>query len=454
MAPQAGGLSSRPLKTGRATRLTPTSASLAWRVAGQPCLSAVGGRKGDPAGGLPPGRLVLVLLAGAALLSASCSTLSSRITSDPTHAAARLRAGGSLQSEVDRLAMPLVESGEICGMAVGVLAPGEKPQVFGYGSSGQPGSGPLPGGDTIFQIGSVSKLFVDALLARLIAEGRLSFDDTVRSILPEGVPLSEDAGDLTIYELATNTGGLPRQRNDFTQMRYFTSFLFTGRNLYGCVTKDSLYDYLRTFRRPPKAERRYVYSNLGNGLLTHLIEIKTGRRVSDLLQEKICRPLGLRDTVLHLNAEQRSRLAVGHPGAQPKFKSRRTPMEPWDMGEILGPSCGLHSTVNDLLVFARANLGNANHPLAPHLLSLQRFHVGTPDEDYGIGWAIHRIQGGRKALIYKQGMVSGYSAYIGLNAGHQTAVVVLYNNFLWREKVGHNLLLRLVEARDQERDRR
>lgn len=307
--------------------------------------------------------------------------------------------------------------------------------------------GSPPQGDTIFQIGSVSKLFLNALLAKLIAEQKLSYDDTVRSIIPANIPLSKDAGDLTIYELATNTGGLPRQHNDFTQLRYFISYLLTGQNLYGCITKNSLYHYLKKYKRHQKKKHGYVYSNLGYGLLTHLIELKTGRSVSKLLQEKVCRPLGLRDTVLHLNLEQRSRLATGHPGDQPKFKSRRTPMEPWDMGEILGASCGLHSTANELLVFARANLGQKNHPLKPHLLSLQRFQVRSSDEEHGIGWSIQHLHERQEALIYKQGMVSGYSAYIGLNARHQIAVVVLYNNFFWREKIGHNLLLRILEAR-------
>ena len=87
------------------------------------------------------GRVMHVLLAGAALQFASCSTLSSRIVSDPAPAVARLRAGGSLEDEVDRLTLPLVDSGELCGVAVGVLAPDMKPQVFGYGATEQPSNG-------------------------------------------------------------------------------------------------------------------------------------------------------------------------------------------------------------------------------------------------------------------------------------------------------------------------
>ena len=334
-------------------------------------------------------------------------------------------------------------------MVVGVLSPDGSTRTYGYGRTGQPGNNQSPGGDTIFQIGSVSKLFVDALFVRLVEDGQLHYDDTVRSILPPAVPVSEDAGQLTLYELITNTGGLPRQPNNLTQMWCFTSFLFNGHDLYGCLTKEYLYKYLRTCRLPPKDKRGYNYSNVGIGLLTHLIEIKTGRSISDLLAEKICQPLNLHDTVLNLNAEQKNRLAVGHVGDQPKFMWRNTDMEPWNMGEILSGSCGLYSTVNDLMVFARANLGQLHNPLESTLTSMQGVRVKTPEEDVGLGWSINYFNEGRLVITYKHGMVSGYTAYIGLNTERQIAVVVLCNNFNWSDKVGHNLLLRLCDAYHQ-----
>jgi len=392
-----------------------------------------------------PGQAALVFLMGAAILCTSCAAFSSRVISDPAPGAARLRAGGSLQAEVDLLAQPLIDSGEARGMVVGVVGPGGTTRTYGYGRT-DCGDGQSPGGDTIFQIGSVSKLFVDALLARLVEERQLKYEDTVRSILPTNVPLSADAGGLTLYELVTGTGGLPRQPYGPTQMWYFLSFLFTGHNLYGCINKEYLYDYLRTCRLPPKERRGYVYSNIGLGLLTHLIEVKTGRSISDLLEEKICRPLNLHDTVLRLDEEQKCRLAVGHPGNQPKFMPRSADMEPWDMGEILGGSCGLYSTANDLMVFARANLGQLHHPLEPLLMSMQAVRVKTPREDVGLGWLVNYFNDGRLGIAYKQGMVSGYSSYVGVNVERQVAVVVLCNNFNWDDKVGHNLLLRLSEA--------
>lgn len=80
---------------------------------------------------------------------------------------------------------------------------------------------------------------------------------------------------------------------------------------------------------------------------------------------------------------------------------------------------------------------------------MQGVRVKTPEEDVGLGWSINYFNEGRLVITYKHGMVSGYTAYIGLNTERQIAVVVLCNNFNWSDKVGHNLLLRLCDAYHQ-----
>ncbi len=386
------------------------------------------------------------LVLGLALLVTGCGTFSTRVVSDPAPAAARLQARGSIGPEVDRLAQPLVESGEIYGLAVGVLLPDGRTSAFGYGRTGTPGGAQLPAGDTIFQIGSVSKLFLAAVLAVLVDEGALHYEDTVRSILPPDVRFNEEVGKVTLYELATNTGGFPRQPLCLGQLRDFTAFLFAGRNLYAYFDRAYLYQYLRKKHLKPKAAREYVYSNIGFGLLAHLIEVKTGRPYQELLAEKICRPLHLRDTTFVLNQEQRRRLALGHAGGQPRFLRRGHPMEPWDMGDIMRPSGCLYSTVNDLAVFAKASLGMLHHPLEPVLASTQRGQLSRPTEDVAFGWLINYVGDDRRKITYKQGVVSGYSGYLGMDTQARIAVIVLYNTFSWKEDIGHNLLLRLARG--------
>ena len=390
--------------------------------------------------------LLATLLLGLAFCGAGCKTFSTRDVSDSTHSVARLKAGGSVAAEVDSLAQPLIDSGEIHGLAIGVLTPDGQIHTYGYGCTDLPNATPSPNGNTIFQIGSVSKVFLTALLAKLVDEGVLHYDDTVRGILPPEVSLDEEVGRLTLSELALNTGGFSRQPLTFCAMRNFLSFLFTGKNLYAYIDKPYLYDYLRKKRVPPKEERYYRYSNFGYGVLAHLISVKTGRSIEDLLQEKICRPLHLRDTTFNLTAEQKMRLAVGHVGSQPRFMRRGQPLEPWDMGEIMRPAGSLYSTANDLMLFAQANLGLLHHPLEPVLASTHRAQLRRTDEDVAFGWLINYIGDDQVKLTYKAGVIAGYSGYIAFHEESRIAVVVLSNTFTFDEKVGHNLILRLARG--------
>ena len=387
-----------------------------------------------------------LLLLATVVLGTACRTAATRQVSDPAPAIARLQAGGSLQVEVDDLVKPLVASGEIYGMVVGVVTPDGATQTFRYGRTGRPGDPEPPATNSLFQVGSVSKLFVEALLAQLVEEGRLRYEDTVRAILPTNVPVSAEVGQLTLYELATHTSGLPREPFTPSQLGSFVRYLVTGHNLYAHLDKPYLYAYLRHCHPKPKEKRTFSYSNLGIGLLAQLIEVKTGRQVTDLIVEKVCSPLNMRDSVFALDAAQQERLTVGHTGNQACWKPANSPLAPWDMGEIMRPSAGMYSTPNDLLIFAKANLGLLRHPLEPALASTHRPQIQTPRGAEALGWIINRLDDGRLTITFKDGVLSGYWAYIGLNLAQRLGVVVMSNKFNWDDKVAHNLLLRLSGA--------
>lgn len=386
------------------------------------------------------------VLFGAVLLGAGCRATASRQVADPAAGILRLQTGGSLGAEVDALVQPLVGRGELCGAVVGVVMPDGRTQTFRYGSTGRAGDSDPPDGDTVFQIGSVSKLFVSVLLVKLVEEGRLSYRDTVGDILPPDVRVSEEVAALTLHELAMHTAGFPREPATLSQLWSLTRYLITGENLYAHLDRDYLYRYLRRCRLKPRSQREYFYSNIGIGLLANLIEVKTGRPVPDLIVEEICRPLNMTNSVFFLSAEQRQQLAVGHVGNQGCWQPAGRPMAPWDMGEIMRPSAGMYSTLNDLLILAKASLGQLRHPLEPLLARTLAVQAETSRDIAGLGWMINRFEGGRTILTYKHGMLSGYCAYIGLNREAGVAVVVLCNTFDWDERIGHNLLLRLGGA--------
>ena len=402
--------------------------------------------------GCPFNRSKALLLVLAIVIScgSSCRSLSSRQVYDYSQSVERIRNGSTVSIEAEELAKPLIGSGETCGISVGVITPDGRSQTVGFGKTGIKGDNSAPKGDTIFEIGSVSKLFTSVLLAELVADGTLRYEDSVKDILPEGTELSTDAAQITLYDLDTHTSGLPRELPTFQQMRSFTWFLFTGRNLYDFIDRTWLYNFLATCELTPKAKRHHVYSNLGIGLLAHLIEVKTGRTYADLLQERIFTPLMMKNTGFTLTDEQKKRLAMGHAGDQPKFLPRGTEVDPWDMGAIMNPSGGLYSTTDDLLIFARAHLGLIKTPISRSLAQTRTPLLRTTEEDViedsACGWTVDYFDNNRYVITYKHGMVSGYSAYIGLNTGQHIAVVVLYNTFNWDEKIGHNLILRLSKG--------
>ena len=386
---------------------------------------------------------LVVLLLLMILVGTACRTTARRLVSDPRPAIAHLQAGGSIQTEADNLVKPLLASGEVYGMVVGVVTPDGKTQTFGYGRTGGPGDANPPDGNSLFQIGSLSKLFTETLFVRLMQEGRLRYDDTVRGILPTNIPVSVDAGRLTLYQLATHTSGLPREPFTLGQLHSFVDYMITGRNLYAHLTVPYLLEYLRDCHPRPKEPGEYVYSNFGAGLLAYLIQQKTGRPATDLIVEKICRPLNMTNSVFTLDPGQQNRLTVGHVGNQAWGKSANHPLAPWDMGDLMQPVAGMYSTANDLLIFAKANLGLLPTPLAAALAATHQEQVKTARGGESLGWIIYKYDPEQQTITFKDGVLSGYCAYIGLNLDTRTAVVVLANKFSWDEKVGMNLLLRV-----------
>ncbi|MDR3670011.1 MAG: serine hydrolase [Holophaga sp.] len=393
---------------------------------------------------LPAAPIIALASAMLCIICLACGPLSSRVVYDPKPSAERIQPGQTtLEAEVDELARPLIKSKEATCLEIGVLFADGSTRSYGYGRVSDSGLAELPDGKTIFQVGSVSKLFTASALEFLVQNGKINYTDTVRDILPRNVKLSADIGKITVYQLATHTSGLPREPVTFKQFRFFVNYEFTGENLYGYMDKAWLLNYLRTCRIKNKSHK-FIYSNLGYGLLAYLIEVKTGEPFQDLVTQDIFSPLHMKDTVFSLSPEQDRRQAMGHVGDQPYFMRRNTPIKAWDMGEIMNPSGGIYSTAADLLIYAKHTLAMENSPLNPILFRTTEPKVHQQDgETSALGWTISEVGDDHARITYKHGMTSGYSTYIGMDMARNYAVVVLCNSFNWNDKIGHNLLLYL-----------
>lgn len=366
-----------------------------------------------------------------ALLSA-CGHFT-RQEAEPAGAAPRKE---TLRAGVERLVQPVLAAHETPGLIVGVATPDGRRHFFSYGQ-GETDGRPL-GPDTRFPIGSLTKGYVGALLAVLVDEGVMRWDDTLGELLP-GLHTTPAAARLTLLQLSTHSAGLPRQPTDLRMLTGLLRFTFTGSNFYGVMDAQGLTRFMAGFTPPPHPEP--AYSNIGYALIGMAIEARTGRSLDALLAEKVLAPLHLAHTGFDPGQAHR---AQGHAGDQPYFMPRGRPVADWRFPAAMQGSAALYSTAADMLDFAVAHLDADSDHLHGLLADNLRVRKPRPLDAPGIAWVTDDFDG--IAITNQVGMAVGHTAYVGVQRDSRMAVVVLQTSFNWNFKIGHKLLLRLVRG--------
>lgn len=263
---------------------------------------------------------------------------------------------------------------------------------------------PLPSEQSRFEIASVSKLFTASLLQILSDEGKLSLDSTLGQLVGKKVAMAPEVQAITLRQLATHTSGLPGLPKGFLAK------MGNQQNPYAGLEQSDLYVYLKN----PEGKRspgRFEYSNLGMGLLGHVLEWVTGKDLQTLASEKIFTPLSMQATNFDTAA-----LVQG-------FDEKGQPNPSWDLSVLPGAGA-FKSTMADMLRFAKANL-EPSDPLWP---SLHKMHPQQGQGPTGIAWMqptfIDRIVG-NQSMVWHNGRTGGFTSYISVDPGQKTAVVIL-----------------------------
>jgi len=299
------------------------------------------------------------------------------------------------------------------GIVVGVVEPQGR-RVIVYGSLNQGDPRPL-NGDTIFEIGSATKVFTSLLLADMVQRGEVALTDPVAKYLPAGVKVPERGGRaITLVDLSTHTSGLPRLPSNLQPK--------DSTNPYADYTVEQLYQFLSTYELPRDIGSQFEYSNLGGGLLGLALARRAGMDYEALVHSRITKPLGMSSTGITLTPEMRARLAVGH-------NDKLVTVPNWDLPTLAGAGA-LRSCVNDLLTFLAANLGYVKSPLAPAMAAMLSVHrpTGAPRTgEIGLGWLIAKPA--EEEIVWHNGGTGGYRSFIGFDAKTRVGVAVLSNTF-------------------------
>jgi serine-type D-Ala-D-Ala carboxypeptidase/endopeptidase len=310
-------------------------------------------------------------------------------------------------------------------MIVGVIEPQGR-RIVTYGSLGEKDLRSLTG-DTLFEIGSITKVFTSLLLADMVQRGEVALSDPVAKFLP-GVTLPERNGKrITLRDLAAHTSGFPKDAPIKTLV-----------NPYEHYSPEQMYQYLSGLRLTRDIGSRWEYSNIGVALLGHALALRAGTDYEHLVATRITGPLGMNNTWITLTPDARMRLVTGHTMIGPPASENE--LGTW-------PAMGaMRSSAADLLTLLSAFLGHSNTPLAPAMALMVQTRLPIHDGQvqalgWQIGWPWRGPGSPESTIASHMGITAGFTSFAGYNPKTRVGVVVLANHVaIDSEEVGNYLL--------------
>ena len=269
-----------------------------------------------------------------------------------------------------------------------------------------------PDGNTVYEIGSITKVFTAVLLADMSLKNKLNLTDPISRYLPAGVTSPMRNGrEMTLLSLSTHRSGMPR----FPYNPYPKDI----DNPYADYTEAALFDYISGFQPDYDYDTRWRYSNVAYGLLGNLLSRIAKNDFESMVHETICRPLTMPATAIRSTERMQANEARGHA-------ITGEPTVSLELG-ALEAAGALRSNANDLLIFAAANMGLIKSDLLP---ALQLTHVLQAKKDGNdtyttMGWTLATDSG--RDLLFKDGGTPGYRTFLGFDKEKKIGVVVLSN---------------------------
>jgi CubicO group peptidase (beta-lactamase class C family) len=314
------------------------------------------------------------------------------------------------------------------GMVIGLLDE-HGGRVFSAGKLDN-GADSKVGGDTIFELGSVTKVFTALLLLEAVRRGEVHLDDPVAKYLPAAVTVPAfDGKEITLLNLAAQESGLPWHPDNLSaNLENLAakpgdkSTLQELRIASDAYTVKDMYAFLAGYKLMSTPGAGFQYSNIGMALLAHALERKTGTGFEALVVDRICAPLKMASTRITLTPPLKARLARGH-------WVDGTRSDPLNF-QALAAAGSLLSTADDLLKFLSAQLGFTETHLTPLMKQTQAIrHTGSPQfGKTAMPWfdeGVYNPPG--TAILAHGGGGFGNLAFVGFDSKKRRGVIVLTN---------------------------
>ena len=292
-------------------------------------------------------------------------------------------------------------------MAAEIRGDGVHYEAFGHL---EPGKSAPPNAHTVYEIGSITKVFTHLLLAEMVAENKVSYQTTLAELLPSLAFANPKVGEITLLELATHTSGLPRLPANLAARN--------PADPYAEYDEDKLLTALREIPANDTLDKDFGYSNFAVGLLGYLLGQVEGKGYGHALGKYVLTPLEMHDTQLKDTPEQAPRLAPPRAG--------NSIVSPWHLNSLSGAG-EIRSTAAELVKLIQLYFQPKSSPLNHDLSKdLEVAHTMSPTSALTPVW--FRAQNNDQIAYWHNGGTGGYRSFIGFNPDSKTGVILLSNH--------------------------
>lgn len=260
-----------------------------------------------------------------------------------------------------------------------------------------------PDANTPFEIGSISKVFTNLLLAELVAKDVVRYETTLGELLPDVQFANPEVATITLEQLATHRSGLPRLPSNMQPAN--------PADPYADYTPELLLEELATVRKNQSLVHQYAYSNLGVGLLGYVLGSADGSDFGGALREHVLKPLGITATLGCMEGS-----AIGHAG--------RTAVPYWQLDALAGAGA-LCMSANELGKLLKQYTAGRKSALA-HDQAWDREIVADAGP-YEVTRVWHVTSAGDSEVFWHNGGTGGFRSFAGFNPDTNEALVILSN---------------------------
>ena len=323
----------------------------------------------------------------------------------------------SKAAAIEGLANDYLSGKNTYGLSIATLEEGQV-KYYNFGKQSSALDNP-PSQNSLYEIASMTKTMTATALARMVYDDKVNYNDPISKFLPKEVVNWSPEERITLMDLVTHQSGLPRLPGNL----FLTTKDIT--NPYSNYFEKDLYAFLTYYTPTELSKRKVDYSNLGFGLLGHLLAKVDSLSFEEMLTQRVLQSQTEGIATVELTGQAKELMLQGHQDGN------ETSL--WDL-PVLGGAGAVRANTEYMIHYLKAQIEN------PFYASLHKAIIGRQ----GMAWISSKLESGEK-FVWHNGGTYGFASFGAFSKEEKVAVIVLSNAGIPVDDLGIKILKTLIK---------